>query len=150
MTDATNELHHDHRELNRHVLMVGGALRALHRDAGAHDQLLTELEELSELLYTHFAREEEGLFPYIGSSVPDLADSANAMATVHDAICGALARSLHLARTGAAASAIGAAYERFENAYASHAALETMLLDDLSARLDAEQRAELLKLLQAL
>jgi iron-sulfur cluster repair protein YtfE (RIC family) len=101
-------------------------------------------------LFLHFAREEEGLFPLVSESVPDLADQVHAMALAHDAICGGLARMCHLAATNAELPTVLAVFTRFETAYASHAEVEAKLLHTLSGRLDPEQRARLAELVRGL
>jgi hypothetical protein len=72
------------------------------------------------------------------------------MATAHDAICGALARMIHLARSGAELVTIIALHARFEQAYAAHAGLEAELLESLDGRLDPAQRERLGALVQGL
>ena len=147
MPDSVHDLGHDHLEINRRVLAVG----KLARDSNAAaTSLVTALGDLRELLFFHFAREEEGVFPFIAEAFPDLAERARAMAVAHDTICGALARTVHLASAGSDAAAIVALYERFEVAYSSHASLEAALLDDLNARLDPANRASLVRLLEGL
>jgi hypothetical protein len=152
MNDLVQDLVHDHADINRRVFTLGSTIRALHRDDG-HGMalaLVTRLGELRELLFLHFAREEEGLFPFVGEAVPELADQVHAMALAHDAICGGLARMYHLSAANAELSLITAVFTRFEAAYASHADAEAKLLETLSARLDSEQRARLWELVRGL
>ncbi|HEU4730248.1 MAG TPA: hemerythrin domain-containing protein, partial [Kofleriaceae bacterium] len=94
MTDPVEELVHDHADINRRVLALGTAIRALDRNRGNGMALalVNRLSELRELLFLHFAREEEGLFPFVAEAVPELAEQVQAMAVAHDAICGGLAR----------------------------------------------------------
>ena len=152
MIDPVQELVHDHADINRRVLAVGTAIRALGRNDG-HGMalaLVTRLGELRELLFLHFAREEEGLFPFVAETVPELAEQVHAMALAHDAICGGLARMYHLAATNADLTVILTVFARFETAYASHADAEAALLRELTGRLDGAQRAQLAELVRGL
>jgi iron-sulfur cluster repair protein YtfE (RIC family) len=136
--DPVNDLAHDHLELNRRVIALGGAIAASRGDHAA-----TLLEELRDHLFDHFAREEEGLFPFVSEALPDLDDEVREMAIAHDMICGTLARMLHLAASGAALSLVAELFGRFETAYARHADREATLLRALAQRLDADQRVSL-------
>lgn len=152
MTDPVQELVHDHADINRRVLALGSAIRALDRNDGNGMALalVSLLGELRELLFLHFAREEEGLFPFVADTVPELAGQVHAMALAHDAICGGLARMYHLASANADLPGILAVFARFEAAYGSHAETEAELLHQLSARLDPAQRARLAELVRGL
>jgi iron-sulfur cluster repair protein YtfE (RIC family) len=152
MTDPVQDLVHDHADINRRVLALGAAIRALdHPDGdGMAVALVHRLGELRELLFLHFAREEEGLFPFVSDAVPELADRVQAMAMAHDAICGGLARMYHLASANAELAQVQAVFSRFEAGYASHADAEADLLRELTARLDAGQRARLAELVRGL
>ena len=152
MTDPIDDLTHDHAELNRRVIAVGTAIRSLDRDGGdgLARALVRQVGELREMLFLHFAREEEGLFPFVAEAVPELVGPVQAMAVAHDAICGALARIYHLAEVSAGISAITAVFSRFESAYASHAETEAAFLHKLSARLAPGQRDHLASLVHGL
>lgn len=152
MTDPLQELVHDHADINRKVLALGGAIRALDRNHGngMAVALVHRMAELRELLFLHFAREEEGLFPFVAETVPDLADQVHDMALAHDTICGSLARMNHLAATNASVHVVLAVFARFEAAYARHAETEAELLRQLAARLDDAQRAQLAELVRGL
>lgn len=152
MIDPVQDLVHDHADINRRVFALGGAIRALDRDDGdgLALALVTRLGELRELLFLHFAREEEGLFPFVTETVPELADQVHAMALAHDAICGGLARMYHLAAANADLATVLAVFDRFETTYASHAEVEAALLHTLSSRLDPAQRAQLADLVRGL
>jgi iron-sulfur cluster repair protein YtfE (RIC family) len=152
MIDPIQDLTHDHADINRRVLALGSAVRALDRDDGdgLALALVTRLGELRELLFLHFAREEEGLFPFVSETVPDLAEQVHAMAVAHDAICGGLARMCHLAAANAEIATIISVFTRFEGAYASHAETEAKILRTLGGRLDREQRERLAALVRGL
>ena len=152
MIDPVQDLVHDHTDINRRVFALGSAIRALDRDDGDGMALAltSRLGELREQLFLHFAREEEGLFPFVSEAVPDLGEQVHAMALAHDAICGGLARMYHLAASNAELSTVLSVFTRFETAYASHAEVEAKLLNTLSSRLDPEQRAQLAELVRGL
>lgn len=152
MTDPVQDLVHDHADLNRRVLALGTTIRALDRDDGNGMALalVTRLGELREMLFLHFAREEEGLFPFVAESVPELADQVQAMAVAHDAICGALARMYHLSAANADIGVITQVFTRFETAYAGHAELEADFLGKLTSRLAPDQLARLSELVHGL
>jgi DUF438 domain-containing protein len=152
MLDPVQALVHDHSDINRRLLALGSAIRALDRNDGngMARALVSCLGELRELLFLHFAREEEGLFPFVADTVPELADQVHAMALAHDAICGGLARMYHLASANADLTVILAVFARFEIAYASHSQAESELLRQLSARLDPAELAELAGLVRGL
>jgi hypothetical protein len=141
--DPVHHLAHDHADLNRRVLELGATLPK-------PQAFLPELEELRELMFLHFAREEEGLFPLVSEHFPELAEQVLAMTSTHDAICGALARMIHTARAGTDAGSLHGLLARFQAAYADHAKTEAELLQRLDARLDAAQRAQLAELVRGL
>lgn len=152
MTDPVEELVHDHTDINRRVLALGAAIRALDRNDGDGMALalVRRLGELRELVFLHFAREEEGLFPFVAETVPELASQVHSMALAHDAICGGLARMYHLASANAELELILAVFLRFEASYASHAETEGELLRQLTGLLDHAQRAQLAELVRGL
>lgn len=151
MTDAVRDLVHDHGELNRRVRAVAAALLSpgLVREAPSKP-LLADLVELREALFLHFAREEEGLFPFVAEVAPSSEPQVAAMATAHDTICGSLARVVHLAHGGATLGTIAPLFERFQAAYAAHAEREAELLRALDASLTPAQRARLAALVEGL
>jgi iron-sulfur cluster repair protein YtfE (RIC family) len=148
MGDPVHDLSHDHAEINGRVLAVAGLLKQSRPTADPNVALA--LDELRELLFLHFAREEEGLFPLVAEAAPALAAQVHDMAVAHDAICGALARACHLAQSLGETSALTTVYERFEHAYAMHARAEASLLSQLDQVLDAEQRNRLAALIEGL
>lgn len=145
MRDPVEELVHDHADLNRRVLVLGAAMAAA--DARVVE---AQLADLREQLFLHFAREEEGLFPFVAEVIPELEDQVRDIAIAHDAICGALARMCHAATAKAERSMIAPMYERFERSYADHAATEAALLRTVAGRLDAEQRRRLAAIVRGL
>jgi iron-sulfur cluster repair protein YtfE (RIC family) len=151
MIDPVEELAHDHGDINGRVLAIGTVLRALEREPSRGVRVLvTPLDELRDVLFEHFAREEEALFPFISETFPDLVEQIDAMATAHDTICGALARMYNLASQEADRAQIAAVFDRFDRAYANHASYEAALLRDLGLRLTNAQRAQLAELVAGL
>lgn len=150
MADSLTDLAHDHHEINRQVLAVAASLRDLTPDAEAFVTFTGALADLQELLFSHFAVEEEGLFPFLAETFPQLATRVHDMIVAHDTICGALTRTRYLTPTAGNLAAIHTLYERFEVAYANHAASELALLTDLDARLSSEQRVTLTGLIHGL
>lgn len=148
MRDPVHDLVHDHAALNQQILAIGSLVRAVERDGVG--TLVGPLGALREALFLHFAREEEGLFPFVAETFPELADQVHEMAVAHDAICGALARMLYQARSAGDPSSVAALHERFEQAYSAHARIEAALLHGLDARLDADQRSRLAALVDGL
>jgi hypothetical protein len=152
MKDPLEDLAHDHADINRRVFAAGAAIRALDCEDGngLALALVSRLDELRELMFLHFAREEEGVFPFVAEAVPELADQVHAMAVAHDAICGGLARLCHLAAANAEPTALRPLFVRFETAYARHAEFEAQLLHALGTQLGAEERARLAELVRGL
>ncbi len=109
-----------------------------------------QLGELREQLFVHFAREEEGLFPFVAEMIPELAERVQLMVTAHDTICGALARMCHASAASAPRSELAAMFERFQVAYGEHAGTEAALLRSVGARLDDEQRERLAVIVRGL
>jgi len=145
--DPVLEFQHDHDDLNQLVRALGELVRG--GAPGTQPDLVAQLGELREHLFLHFAREEEGLFPYVTAALPALADEVAQMVTAHDAVCGAVARMHHLATAGAVAQ-LPALYDRFELSYTLHARSERGFLAGIAERLSPAQRAELLVLVRGL
>jgi iron-sulfur cluster repair protein YtfE (RIC family) len=151
--DPVDAFTHDHLHLSELVLAVRHRLAALASSdtASTRDALVGAVERLRDELLTHFALEEEGLFPFVAAKRPELAKRAAALEAGHDAVCGSVSRLLYLAqRPGKNVDACRAIFERFEHGYAMHAQDEVAFLRDTSAKLDAADRAELRVLLAGL
>jgi iron-sulfur cluster repair protein YtfE (RIC family) len=147
-SDPVLELMHDHEDLNHLVRDIAALVRG-DGLAAAMPGLAAQLVELREHLFLHFAREEEGLFPYVATALDDLADEVAAMVSAHDTVCGAVARMIHAAQASDPAPIAGL-FERFEVSYTLHARAERTLLQRLADRLSPGQRAELVLLLRGL
>lgn len=146
--DPVDALAHDHRRLGE----LAGAVKK-HLDTSALDELVVAIERLRDELLTHFALEEEGLFPFVAAKRPELAARITALQAGHDSVCGAVSRLLYLAqRLGddSQRHACRAVFERFERSYAAHAEDEVAFLRELNGKLDANDRRELRALLAGL
>jgi len=130
-----DELTHDHGHLTRLVFEVRELTEVLRRapaDAETRSALSDAVDALHDDLATHFAKEEEGLFPFVAARIAAFAPRTERLASLHDALCGAisrLGRALHDDTTDD--RAVFAAFERFEVAYAEHSQEERALLDAL-------------------
>jgi iron-sulfur cluster repair protein YtfE (RIC family) len=141
---------HDHVHLSRQIAALHAEVTSL-RAAGAPmepmaDDLVQALVALSEELFDHFAREEEGLFPLVLQHAPDLAGSVASLVEGHDRICGAASRLLALrdrAPTAGTLDLAAALFQRLVEVYAEHSGREIELLAALAPRLDASARAEI-------
>lgn len=150
MSDPVDDLAHDHGELNRKVLDLAGVVQG--RQTLSDEDLVVELRDLREQMFFHFAREEEGLFPFVAELLPEYEPRVNEMTLAHDTICGAVARMVHIAATATddRARKLRDVFERFETAYAAHSRTEAELFAALETRLDAAQRARLQALVDEL
>ncbi len=140
MDDPVLDLTHDHGEINRLVLNVASGLRFAGAATTVPEEVVVALGELQDLLFTHFAREEEALFPFIAEAIPELAAEIDALLFAHDSLCGLVARLVHVAGSP---TALAPLFARFETAYTAHSRGEAAFLGALNARLDQAQRRKL-------
>ncbi len=151
--DPVRELEHTHGHLNK---LVTDVQRLVHDDAAgtpgsdARAELVSALELLRDELLTHFANEEEALFPFIRESLPNKADAVDRLESAHDMICGAVTRLMHLAGRDADSAALATLHQRFESSYVEHSQHEAALLGELGKSLTALQRGELAVLLRGI
>jgi hemerythrin-like domain-containing protein len=157
-SDPIEQLTHDHGQLGVLVQVAASSLARMERGEGmseeAIDELVHAVESLRDALLVHFAREEEGLFPFVDAHVPALGPQVAALLADHDAVI-ARAGELIQAAGQAVGTGVGYAlcvssYERFVEIYAGHAQAEQALLRSVDAVLDAEARQELRVLLEAI
>jgi iron-sulfur cluster repair protein YtfE (RIC family) len=146
--DPVHDLEHSHGHLTKAAVEIGRLVRT----GESRDELVDRLDVLREELLQHFAKEEEGLFPFLLATFPAKADAVLRLSAAHDSICGALVRLSHLVARDpeAATAALVALYERFEEAYGKHSQDEATLLGDLGRTLSGPQRAQLAELLRGL
>lgn len=154
--DPIRTFEHSHETLTQLALEVR---RLVADDSGeqraARKRLLARIEVLREELLEHFAKEEEGLFPFVRHHLPLTARAVDRLEASHDAICGSLVRLAHLVASdrkvpAANHSTLIALYERFEKAYGEHSRDEALLLQELGRALDERQRRQLAELLRGL
>ena len=156
--DPIEQLTHDHGHLSSLVQMAAVVLvRMEHAEEmsdAAIDELVHAVESLRDALLVHFAREEEGLFPFVDARVPALRAQVAELLADHDAV---LARTSELIRAAGLAEGTGvgfalclSTYDRFVEVYAAHAQAEQALLRAVDAALDAEARKALRALLEAI
>lgn len=121
----------------------------------AHAEIAETLRLLRDDLFTHFAREEEGLFPLVVAELPDLDGTVSAVVGAHDRICGAVSRMTHVLEKGPELlrqelDALHSVFERFDETFSAHSREEVELLHSLSRRLNPRQRAALAEMMKTL
>jgi len=146
--DPIAELSHDHGHLNALVLAVGQGLTRVERgEVDGFDEVDDVVEALRDALLAHFAREEEGFFPFVESHIPSLHARIETLRIDHDAVCKLLdalygtVRQAMRESDGHAACAL--AFGRFEDLYVTHAQAELAFLNALGAALDGPLRDQL-------
>ena len=156
-SDPLDELEHDHGRLSALVFEILNALESKLsppppvQQAWLHEHLV----ELREALLLHFAREEEGLFPFVQEHFAEAAPRVADMSVAHDGMCGSITRMAYLAEPGIDSfakriPAITASFTRFLEGYVNHSRIETELVEELAQRLDAGQRAALAELIRGI
>jgi iron-sulfur cluster repair protein YtfE (RIC family) len=147
-------LEHDHVPLGELVGTLRSSLEAVARGKRAPADVYGEVSEavaqLRDDLLEHFGREEEGFFPFLLQTLPDVSERLAELSAAHDTLCGALTRLTYLAERGPGTfieqfRQVEALFERFESAYIEHARDERSFLRDVDRRLDQDQRAALLE-----
>lgn len=148
MVDPLQALAHDHRDLNELLIAIRDALGRIDRGRSRLEDEAHEIgdgiEALRDALLEHFAREQEGLFPFVLGHLPNVTADVDAIAGEHDRIAAALT---DLVRAWTAASAHGdlgewrLALARFEELYAAHTKSELAFLESVAAALAANRVA---------
>jgi iron-sulfur cluster repair protein YtfE (RIC family) len=156
--DPLDELSHDHGHLGALVLSVQAALLRIERGELTFDEGVEELddavESLRDALLDHFAREEEGFFPFVSSHVVALQARVDALREDHDAVCRrvddlsrAVRQGVH---EGVGLALCRSTFDRFQELYAKHAQAELALLVDVNASVDGAARDQLRAILAAI
>lgn len=147
MGDPILQLVHDHRELSGLIVAVHEALARIDRGQSKLEDELHEIgdgvEAFREALLEHFAREQEGLLPFVVSRLPAYRDRSDGLIVDHDRIAEALtklASSLH-ALTGATLAAWKLELARFEELYTAHSKTENAFLDEVARALSSDEGA---------
>lgn len=149
-SDPVASLVHDHGNINRLLLELGKEMEGLRRREPINPEIEDALHALRDLLFLHFAQEEEGLFPFVSEALPALAEQVHSMAEAHDGICGGLSRLIHMLETQADPLTMVGVFDRFEHAYAEHARQETQLLEAVDRDATPAQRSALAELVRGL
>jgi hemerythrin-like domain-containing protein len=157
VSDPLVRLEHDHSHLSGLVAALREAVENAEKESDAstetHGEILESLRSLRDDLFSHFAREEEGLFPLVLADLPDLEPLVARVTESHDRICGILGRMGHVVEgtSGAAATAaLSSLFARFDEAYTVHSRDELALLHALDGRLPLQARRAVAKLLREL
>ena len=153
MADPVSDFEHDHLAFSQAVAHVKALLLAESSgDVSSHLRLLRTVDALREDLLVHFAREEEGLFPFLVRVLPDTAEGVERLLSGHDLVCGSLVRLAHSVNRSTAVhgEASSVLFDRFERAYVEHARAEVSLLRSVGTRLAPGQRTELAALLSGI
>ena len=88
MVDPIEQLAHDHRELNGLLVALHEALARIELGSSSLDDELHEIQDgiegFRDALLDHFAREQEGLFPFVVARVPSIRPRADVLIDEHD------------------------------------------------------------------
>jgi hemerythrin-like domain-containing protein len=154
--DPMKVLAHDHRELNELLIAVHAAFDRIERGQSKIEDELHEIrdgiEAFHEALLEHFAREQEGLLPFVVSRLPEVKEASDGIIDEHDRIAAALTRVVHdLAQAEAKGAFVDwrANLGRFEELYSAHTKSELAFLERVALALasDPEATNELTRLL---
>jgi iron-sulfur cluster repair protein YtfE (RIC family) len=157
--DPIKRLEHDHVHLSDQVNHLRDWIQQVLREEVAPEHLepkfTATLIQLRDELFHHFAREEEGLFPFIIAQLPSLAEAIGSLESAHDRVCGSVSRMTYLAQQGPVVFSeqfeqMVALFARFDANYGKHARSESELLRTLAEQLNHQQREELYQILQEL
>lgn len=151
--EPLDELTHDHAHMSRLVAEARDLVQTVGAspgDAQTRAALGEALESLLDDLATHFAREEEGLFPFVAARLPESSARLRGLTQLHDGLCGALGRMLRQLDEPEPEKALAAMFERFEVSYAEHSHEERDLIAALPKALSGDDLAELRGILESL
>jgi iron-sulfur cluster repair protein YtfE (RIC family) len=153
MLDPVQTFEHDRVRCSNLVRALGAQRAVSRRKPVSRKRLVKVIERLRDKLFTHFAREEEGLFPFIVALLPDAGETVDRLIGAHDAICGSLSHLLLLTSQPGGdtdLAAFDALLTSFNELYTEHADTEMTLLQELGERLDETQRTKLRQLIRGL
>ena len=149
-TPPLQELAHDHRELSGLLVAVHEALTRIERGTSRLDDELHELtdgiEAFREALLEHFAKEQEGVLPWLASRSTESSARVDELIAQHDRIAEALTSVVKdLAGFEICSGPLGptwsAALARFESLYAEHTQTETAFFSEVAASLKDDPAA---------
>lgn len=148
MGTPLQELAHDHRELNGLLVAVHEAIARIEKGTSKLEDELHEmtdgLEAFREELLEHFAREQEGAFPWLANRLPHERARVDELIAQHDHIAESLNSVIHdLGKPGqtATTSTWSQALARFESLYAEHSKTELAFFNDITAALEGDADA---------
>ena len=157
LVDPLVALEHTHDQLSKAVMVLSRVVAQARKDISPSPMewkaFAARLASLHEELLSCFAKEEEGLFPYIREHMPALRAKIDQLVSAHDAMCGILARLSHAMTCAKPCQFEDRAlelFERFEAMHIQHARDEAALLHVLGHVLDGPQRVEVAALLEGL
>lgn len=141
MSPPLKELAHDHRELSGLLVAVHEALARVQRGESKLEDELHEmtdgLEAFREALLEHFAREQEGVLPWLVTRLPDARAQVDQIFAEHDRI----AEQLTVVVRALPAGDWSAALARFEALYAEHTQSENAFFREVTAALANDDAA---------
>lgn len=148
MATPLQELAHDHRELSGLLVAVHEALARIEKGASRLEDELHEmtdgLEAFREELLEHFAREQEGAFPFIAQRLPSEQTRVDELVAQHDRIAetiNAVVKDLHAAEPAQGITSWSSALARFDVLYAEHTKTELAFFRDVTAALSGDDAA---------
>jgi hemerythrin-like domain-containing protein len=146
-TNPIAELTHDHRELSGLLIAVHEALSRVDKNQSKLEDELHEIgdgiEAFREHLLDHFAREQEGLLPFVVSHLPRFRDRSETLIIEHDRIAESLTKvvtSFHSV-TAETLPTWRESLTRFEDLYATHTKSENAFLDEVAQELSTDRAA---------
>ncbi len=138
------ELAHDHREMSGLLVAVHEALARIERGTSKLEDELHEMtdgfEAFREELLDHFAREQEGAFPWVATRLPQETARIDELIAQHDRIADALTvlvKDLHTFELATWSDTLA----RFDALYAEHAKSELVFFREVTAALASDAGA---------
>lgn len=148
LADPIEALAHDHRELNGLLVAVHEALSRIDRKQSKLEDEVHEIrdgvEVFREALLEHFAREQEGVLPFVLSRFSDVESRIDRLIAEHDRIAECLNKLVvEVAQVDAESdtSRFRAELTRFDELYANHAKTELAFFADIMKRLEGDRDA---------
>lgn len=148
LSSPIQALTHDHRELNGLLVAVHEALTRIER---GRSQLADELHEIRdgveafrEAMLEHFAREQEGVLPFLLGRLPETSERIDRLIAEHDRIAESVNRlvaELAAIDTAGNVDRFRVELDRFDALYASHAKTELSFLADVTTALAGDPAA---------
>lgn len=146
MTSPIEELAHDHRELSGLLIAVHEALLRVERGSSKLEDELHEIQDgievFREAVLEHFAREQEGLLPFVVTKLPNTRDRVDQLVAEHDRIAAALTKlEQDLAAVDRSLPRFRENLSRFDELYAAHTRDELAFLTEVAAALTHDESA---------